>query len=302
MNNLEIATLDVSFCLRKDFTKNIIASLVDKRLSINLISEKGTGKTRLLEDIRKCNLPGICIVNINLKSYDNNYDGLLKEIHRQLELSEEVPGHLYQLFEGLETQPIYLVFLDNYDALLDNPKIDGKFDVNFFDDLNAIKNRDNVSLLCITCRPHNTLPVFIEGESFRNSWLTLEKIYIPSLTRVQLMDELERQLGDKWKGLNHDDKESLLACIRNKKFPFRRLCFLTGKIKTQTYEEAEHKFKKRLKKWMKEFKKGEKYALDKKLHGIKSSTEGAVIASGINKWRIPIISDISKFIKNKLGG
>ncbi len=288
MNNLEIATLDVSFCLRKDFTKSIIASLVDKRLSINLISEKGTGKTRLLEDIQKCNLSGTCIVNINLKSYDNNYDGLLKEIHRQLELSGEVPERLYQLFEGLEEGSFYLVFLDNYDALLDNPKIDGKFDVNFFDDLNAIKNKDNVFLLCITCRPHNTLPVFIEGESFRNSWLTLEEIYIPSLTRVQLMDELERQLGDKWQGMNLDDKESLLVCIRKKKLPFRRLCFLTGKIKTQTYEDEEHKFKKKLKIWMKEFKKSKKYSFDRKLHEIRTSTTGAVMASGLNKLKKPI--------------
>jgi len=304
-NSISIEELDVSHCLRKEFTLNIIQSLIRDRFAINLIGEKGTGKTRLLEDIQKCILPGTILVNVNLKSYVNNYSGLMREIHRQLELEGEVPERLDKLFYGLEKQPLHsLVFLDNYDALLDNTKMNGKYDKDFFDDLNFINNKDNVSLLCTNCRPHNTLLVFIEGESYGNSWLTLGKYNLPELTRIQIIDEFERQLkknGRMWLKSSPDDKELLLGCIHQQPLPYYRLCFLAGKLKNQTYEEAEFEFKKRLKRWMRDFKRQIKYSVDKKLHSIKTRAKSTVIASGLDKVKIPFFSDISKFIKKKLG-
>ncbi|MCP4148385.1 MAG: hypothetical protein GY757_11600 [bacterium] len=86
---------DVSHSLRKEFTATIIQTLVRDRISINLIGAKGTGKTRLLEDIQKTALlPKVLIVNINLKSYVNTYAGLLREVHSQLQLATEVPERL----------------------------------------------------------------------------------------------------------------------------------------------------------------------------------------------------------------
>jgi len=41
-NQLPIEQIDVSHCLRMEFTQSIIHSLINKRLSINLIGEKGT--------------------------------------------------------------------------------------------------------------------------------------------------------------------------------------------------------------------------------------------------------------------
>ena len=41
-NQLPIEQIDVSHCLRAEFTQSIIQSLINKRLSINLIGEKGT--------------------------------------------------------------------------------------------------------------------------------------------------------------------------------------------------------------------------------------------------------------------
>ena len=130
-NQLPIEQIGVSHCLRREFTLNIIQALIHKRMSINLIGEKGTGKTRILEDIVNCKLPDTTIVFVNLKSYVDNYKGLLREIHSQLEIGGKVPERLDQLFEGLEKQPMrYLVFLDNYDALLDNPGNDVGYDVD----------------------------------------------------------------------------------------------------------------------------------------------------------------------------
>ena len=116
-NQVPIEQVDVSHCLRREFTLNIIQALIHKRISINLIGEKGTGKTRILEDIVNCKPPDTTIVLVNLKSYVDNYKGLVREIHSQLGLNKEVPERLDQLFEGLEKQSVrYLVFLDNYDG------------------------------------------------------------------------------------------------------------------------------------------------------------------------------------------
>ena len=54
-----VGEVDLNHCLRKEFTQYIIEQLIDKRKSINLVGEKGTGKTRLLEDIRDCKLAGV---------------------------------------------------------------------------------------------------------------------------------------------------------------------------------------------------------------------------------------------------
>lgn len=309
-NQLPIEQIDVSHCLRAEFTQNIIQSLINKRLSINLIGEKGTGKTRLLEDIVNCKLPDTVIVFVNLKSYVDNYKGLVREIHSQLGLNKEVPERLDQLFEGLEKQPVrYLVFLDNYDALLDNPGNDDGYDVNFFDDLNFIKNKDNICLVCTTCQPHNSQPVFINKKSYRNSWLTLEKEMLPPLTRNQILQELERQVDkDDWQWLksNHDEKELLQDYILEHPLPYPRLCFLAGKFNKKTDEEIETKFKKRLKRWMKEFNKLNKITLDKKIFIIITWIYKKGILIGIKKLKIPaiiaaLITAIWILIKKKCG-
>jgi hypothetical protein len=267
--------------------------------------KKGPGKTRLLEDIVNCKLTDTTIVFVNLKSYVDNYKGLVREIHSQLGLNIEVPERLDQLFGGLEKQPVrYLVFLDNYDALLDNPGNDEGYDVNFFDDLNFIKNKDNICLVCTTCQSHNSQPVFINKKSYRNSWLTLEKEILPSLSRRQILQELERKVDEyNWLRLksNLDEKELVLDYILKHPLPYPRLCFLAGKFNKKTDEDIEIKFKKRLNKWMEEFDKLNKISIDKRLHGIKTKAEGLKIASGLNKLKIPIISDILNLIKKKLG-
>ncbi|UCH93489.1 MAG: ATP-binding protein [Candidatus Aminicenantes bacterium] len=309
-NQLPIDQLDLRHCLRREFTLNIIRALIHKRLSINLIGEKGTGKTRLLEDIINCKLPDTVIVFVNLKSYVSNYKGLLREIHSQLEIGGKVPERLHQLFEGLEKQPVrYLVFLDNYDALLDNPGNDDGFDVNFFDDLNFIKNKDNICLLCTTCKPHNSQPVFINKKSYRNSWLILEKEMLPPLSRREILQELERQVDEYewlWLKANLKDKELVLEYVQKLPLPYPRLCFLKGKLNKKTDEEIEIKFKKRLSKWMEEFNKLNKISVDKKIHILKTWMDRKRILMGIKKLKIPAIiaaaiTAIWIFIKKKCG-
>jgi hypothetical protein len=249
--------VSLNHCLRKEFTQYIIEQLIDKRKSINLVGEKGTGKTRLLEDIKDCKLAGVKVILVDLKAHVNTYNGLLREIHRQLGLKEKVPGKLDRLFDSLEKQPVlYLVFLDNYDALLGKTDIDYKgYNADFFNDLDFIKNKDNISLLCTTCKVHNSLPVYIDKKSYRNSWLTLEIENLPPLSWGQISQELDRQVDESnkmWFQVIPGDKTLLLDRIHNKPFPYARLCSLVKAIMKHTPDMQDPQFIKQLNRWIDE--------------------------------------------------
>jgi hypothetical protein len=300
-----VGEVDLNHCLREEFTRYIIEQLIDKRQSINLVGEKGTGKTRLLEDIRDCKLAGVKVILVDLKAHVNTYNGLLREIHRQLGLKEKMPGKLDRLFDSLEKEPVlYLVFLDNYDALLGNPDMDYKgYNVDFFNDLDFIKNKDNISLLCTTCKVHSSLPVYIDKKSYRNSWLTLEIENLPLLSRDQISGELDRQMDESnkmWFQANPGDKTLLLDCIHNKPFPYARLCFLVKEITKQTGDRQSPRFKKRLNRWIDEFNKENKISVEKKLTRWRNWLERKKIAAGIKK-DLPIIKTLLAVLKKKCG-
>jgi len=289
-----IERLDLSHCLRPEYTKSIIQTLIRDRNSIDLIGQRGAGKTRLLEDIRECKLPGIHIVTVNLKEYVENFGGLLREIHRQLGLNGEVPAKLDRLFDGLDNrETFYLVFLDNYDALLENIQKDDGYDANFIDDLNFIKKKENVRLLCATAEAHNKLLFFVKNESHRNSWLNLELEHLPALTAMQIQAEMERRLGISRAQLEkqyHCQYKILENRIHNQELPYARLQALVKKLRRQTEDEQNIKFEKRLQKWLEEFEEDNKKSLLKQIHGVKTGTVSTVRASGLDKIKIPFQS------------
>jgi hypothetical protein len=302
---VDIETVDWGHCLRPEFTAEIIHSLINRRISLNLIGEKGTGKSRLCEDICRCRLPGVRVVYVALKSYVNAYGGLLREIRQQLAVEGQLPARLGCLFEGLEKRKTrYALLLDNYDALLNNPDMDGAYDVEFFDDLNAIKNRDNVSLLCTSCRAHNTLPVFIDRRSFRNSWLALEKEHLPALKEAQITVELKRQVSEsQWQRLENapGDRDKLTAAILKYPTPYALLDSLARQINQQGEQERNLKFKRRLKRWLKTLNRDNRPSLNKKIHLFRQRVDGKRIAAGDPKLKIPIFSFLWSLIKKRLG-
>jgi hypothetical protein len=293
---VKLENVDMSHCLRPEFTGGVIGKLIDKRLSLNLTGEKGAGKKRLLEDIRACKLPDTKILLIDLKGYTANYDGLLREIHSQLTLSGDVPGRLSELFEGMEKEPGHvLALLANYDALLDNARIDSQYDKDFIDDLNFIKNKNNVSLLCTSERPHNSSLVFIAGEAFDNSWLTVEIIDLPELTRRQILAELERRLDEyNWLYLktNYDDKEKIVEHIRTLPLPNTLLSFLAERFSAQTDEEMQQPFKKRFNHWLKAFKKRHKKNFKKRVYNARGEVVKLRNAAGVKEFRIPVFGKL----------
>jgi hypothetical protein len=90
----------------------------------------------------------------------------------------------------------------------------------------------------------------------KDSILKPEPGPLTDLNRHEIIMELEKQLdeyGNLWLKSTPRDKDLLLTHIRGSSHPFSMLCFLAKKINDQTYDERAIKFKKKLKKWTKEF-------------------------------------------------
>lgn len=297
---IKIDNIEVAHCLRPEFTRYIINILINRRMSINLIGKMGTGKSRLLEDICQCRLPGVQVVYVDMRSYVDKYQSLLREIQQKLELGGDVPLKLGQLFTGLEKRRNrYVIILGNYDALLDNPDMNGNYDVDFFDDLNFIKNKNNVSLLCSSCCAHNTLPVFIDRKSFRNSWLVLEKIHLPKLTIMQINDELDRQLFKphrNWLDSTPNARDKLVSLLSRHHMSYELLIALARQINYQSSEDQEIKFKRRLRSWKKDFDRDRKFSLNKRIHIARKKIDGTKISAGDPKLKIPVLTNLTRWI------
>jgi hypothetical protein len=220
----------------------------------------------------------------------------MREIHAQMKSENEVPAKLADLFDGVERKSEYfLVFLANYDKLLNNTETDLNYDKQFFNDLNFIKNKDNVSLLCTTCKAHDTFLVYIGGESHGNSWLTLDPLDLPPLTRRQTIAELERRIDEYdwiWLKLNPDEKEILLDHIRNLPMPYSLLCHLAYRFNNQTEEERTMSFKKRVNLWLEAFADHHKDSFNKKLLKMRRSVINIKTAAGIKQIRVPVIGGL----------
>ncbi len=213
-------------CLRPVFTERIIQLLQNGR-SINLIGPEGTGRKRLLEDSRKCDLPNAKIILVSLKNYRESYDGLIREIWSQLGKEGEKPSNLSELIERCEGRnEQILLFLHNFDALLGNPHVDPKYDTTFYDTLNYCRNKPNIALVCVTEKPHDQSVVFVNGKPHGSSWLDLEHKPVPALTHEEIVLEVKRQLLP----LMREDQLLLIEAIRAHEKPYKLLEYLREKI------------------------------------------------------------------------
>lgn len=242
--------LSDSFFLRPTFTKAIIQQLQRGR-SINLIGKEGSGRRRLLEDIQKSGLLETTVVLINLKNYRLSYEGFMRDFCSQLEKDNYKADTLNGIIEKYEeNKERIFIFLHNFDALLNNQSVDGKYDTCFYDNLNYIKNKSNIALICVTEKPHDQSLVFIAGKPHRNSWLDLEKKHIPKLTNEEITLELERQSLSK--PILKNESVAIAKMVthqKDKQVEFLR--YLTDEI---IYAgDSKMNLQKQLKKWRKRF-------------------------------------------------
>jgi len=235
--------------LRPQFTDNIIKTL-QQGTSVNLIAPSGQGRKRLLEDIKKMRLENTQIFFVNMKNYKENYQGFLKECWQQFGKKGELPTDLGQLMTLLEeTNKKFILLLYHFDDLLNNARIDPKFDVFFFDQLNSLKDQENLSLLCVTKHPHDQSIIFIHQKIHSHSWLDLEKKRVPKLTYDEILYELKtRNLS-----LSQDELSEIAWFVHRNNKPYWVLNYFADKLKHRDNEEIE--LEHRLKKWYRQFKK-----------------------------------------------
>lgn len=241
--------LDYAHCLRPNFTRNLVHALLVRHRSVNLIGPPGCGKRRLLEDLRDCKPPDTLVLLVDLRAYKRSYAGLLGELWRQIsQPNASTPQELGDLVAKLEEggQRV-LLLLDNFDALLDNPDIDPKFDTRFHDHLNSLKNHPRMALACVTVKPHDRSVVLVGGQPHGTSWLDLEKCSLPDLSRPELRAEIKRRQP----GLGDDAAVMIVEIVVGQKRAYDLLDAILNKLASQ--EDAGLRLRKRLKKWVKRF-------------------------------------------------
>ena len=122
--------------LRPQFTTNLIKTL-QQGTSINLIAPPGQGRRRLLEELKNTRLDNTQILLVNMKSYKDNYAEFLRECWQQLGKKGESPSDLAHLIKLLEeTKKKYILLFYHFDDLLNNARLDPKFNLKFFNNLN----------------------------------------------------------------------------------------------------------------------------------------------------------------------
>jgi hypothetical protein len=238
-----------SHYLRPQFTTNLIKTL-QQGTSVNLVAPTGQGRKRLLEEIANTRLDNTQILLVDMENYKENYAGFLCECWQQLGKKGEFPTDLTHLMTLLEeTRKKYILLLYHFDYLLNNARLDPKFNVTFFNNLNAIQAQKNISLLCVTKRPHDQDIIFVEDKSPCNSWLNLEKKRLPKLN----YDEIQYELKTRNLSLSLDELSAIAWFVSRNDKPYFVLDYFTDKLKNRDDDELE--LARRLRKWDKQFKK-----------------------------------------------
>jgi hypothetical protein len=194
--------------LRPSFT-NVLYRRLKAGQSINLVGLRGAGCSRALQDVAELirNEGGTPIL-VDLNKYKYNYAGFVEEAQEQLLLSAGNNRSAQKAIEGeyppvslilrehqTEHQHIFLLF-DHFDALLDDPK--QRLPKHFYDDLNSLNNKSNVSICCVTEKPHLQYRVHYKDEegqlAVTLSWLDLQHLDLPHLLEEEIQAELCRAM------------------------------------------------------------------------------------------------------------
>lgn len=238
-------------CLRPIFTERLV-QLLQHGKSLNLIGTEATGVRRLLEDINACRLPNIHTVIVNLKNYYASYNGLVNDLWGQFGSEGEKPATLEALLERCadHRKQVFLLF-HNFDALLDNSQCDPHYTIAFYDTLNNLRHHPTYSVLCVTKKPHDHSFVFIDGKSYRSSWLDFEHISLPALKHEEVIYEVKRRKLP----LSRKNRNLVIQQVRRHPAPYHLLEFFTNKI--LDHEDKTLAFPDRMKRWEKEFQRSQ---------------------------------------------
>ena len=292
-------------CLRPDFTEKIARKLLVDRASVNLYGDKGTGKHRLFDDlqtvIRQAGVTNIKFIDINFKLYANDYKGLLAELHRQLGKPGKIHESIGQIFSSVEKDPCwYLIFLRNYEAILNTPDIDALYTSQFFNDLNFLKNKPNISLLLSTPKPHRNYSIFFQRKRYGTSWLDVQLEQVPSFNKAQINTLLQKDLvpeEHQWLMNNMHVYRQIVRKIYDTSAYYKMLEFLIARM-NDSFDKNES-FEPLLTRWIKRFDVENRTSGYKTANNVKQSLEKVAIVMGLDKLKSPWPSLLSSLFGNK---
>jgi len=220
--------------LRPSFT-NVLYRSLRAGQSINLVGLRGAGCSRALEDLAELiKREGGTPILVDLNKYKYNYSGFVEEVQGQLLLPSGENSNAQKAIEG-EYPPVSLILrdqhtqhqhifilLDHFDALLNDPE--QRLPKHFYDDLNSLNNRPNVSLCCVTEKPHLQYRVHYRDDqgqlAVTLSWLDLQHLDLPHLLEEEIQAELHRELG-KLPGWSEGDEGAYIRVISGHLHPIR---------------------------------------------------------------------------------
>lgn len=211
--------MKTSHFLRPATTRLIIQRL-QRGESINLFGPPGIGKTRLLEDIRDAELADARVAMVSFRGYQNSYAAFCKVICSSAGIQGAAPTTVSGAIQQLrEAQKQILLLIDDSQYIAENPKLDPKFDQQFLDALNAVRNTPGVSLLAASIESLHRLTIFINGNPVTSS-LNLQPVDTPSLQYDEIAEELRRRFENR---LNVDDRAILISHLTDQKHNYQLL-------------------------------------------------------------------------------
>lgn len=207
--------MEIKKTLRSEFT-NTVYKLLEEGRSLNLISRKGEGSNRLLEDIcQVARSEGVIVYHADIKRYKHDYKGLLSILNPNSTYESNENNLPAILNKNIVRTSKYFLLLDNFDSILDDKE--QRYPKSFFDDLNSIRNIESFSVLLVTEKAHNQYNIYYldeKGQLENNlSWLDLMLVYLPALEQFEIRDELNRILINSEGWGNEQRKEDFVLDI-----------------------------------------------------------------------------------------
>jgi hypothetical protein len=279
-------TPDSEHCLRPVFTKGLLKTLLAGG-AVNLIGPAGSGRGRLIEDLRYCAPADRPVLHADMKSWRASHEGFIAHLSLQLGTGAgKKPADIGVLAERLRKKgPGALLLLHHFDALLDNPDVHSAFGVGFFNHLNSLRNQ-GIALLCVTEKPHDNSVVFVDGKPHGASWLDLQVERVPALRWEELRAEIRRRLVDP----TDAELAALIEAVRKDEAPYALLDFMLRELARPG--EPPVPFKRRirlLKRYFRAHGRGGHLGVwYKRLHRASTALRGFLMASGLNRLRLPL--------------
>ena len=240
------------------FLRPASTSLIIQRLqrgdSLNLSGGRGIGKTRLLEDIKSANLENTCVIHVSLKGYQESYKAFCNAVFLSSDFKVRPPSSLNAVIKKLkETKKQTFLFIDDFQYISDNPNLDPKYNQQFIDYLNSIRNTSGISLLAVSHEPLSKIIIFM-GKKPVTSVLNLQNIHLDRLMHHEITDEISRR----FQNLDENAKNVLASHLNNHENNYELLEHYESKIISKGDTVLDSAV---LDRWYKNFKKTNRSSL-----------------------------------------